>query len=212
MQHIYTTEEANRVGEARVGFSGRLLTDRQFEDFMAVTGVIERRILETGSFVDTLNDYSNALARTERFDAVKADTIIRDLFKARTGMTMNEMREQLMEREAALFDREANPAEQERQKAYQAAMEAGAMVQTGDKLTFHRALNFEAVNLAQDLDITHVGAKKLIEQSFEETEGRPLKEWGQELDDKYYRPQIEAMKRGNKRERTQSRARQPSYS
>lgn len=218
MQNMYQPDEARHAAEARMSFSGRLLTDRQFDDAMAITGIIERRIEETGTFKDCLNDFTNALARTERFDAMKADSIIRDLFKIRTGMTMNEKREGLMERETKLFDRKNNPAEAERQKAHQAALEAGKTVETGNKITFHRALNFESVQLAGELDVTHVAAKKLIQQSFEETENRPLREWGDELDEKHYRPQIEAEKKERAAEKkksrsgSRSRSRQPSYS
>lgn len=212
MEHMFHPEEAKRVAEARMSYAGRLLTDRQFSDLIAVTGIIERRIEETGSFVDCLNDYANAAARTERFDTAKAGERIRELFKARTGMTMNQMREGFMEREKALFDRENNPAEQERQKAYQAAVQAGRMVETGDKITFFRALNFESVQLAGELDITHVGARKLINESFEEIEGRSLSDWGQELDEKYFRPQIEAEKKKRGAEKSPSRRHQPSYS
>ncbi len=212
MENMFTPEEAKRVAEARMSFSGRLLTDRQFNDFIAVTGIIERRIEETGSFVDPLNDYANALARTERFDAVKSGNTIRELFKLRTGLTMNAMREEFLEREAALFDRENNPAEQERQKAYRAGVEAGRMVETGDKITFYRALNHEAVQLAKQLSITHVGARKFIDESFEEIEGRSLSEWGRELDEKYYRPQIESEKKQRATEKRQARKQQPSYS
>lgn len=211
MQHMYHPEEAIRVNDARMSYSGRLLTDRQYEDMMALTAIIERRIEETGSFKDCLTDYANATARTERFDAMKADSIIRDLFKARTGVTMNELREAFMAREKTLFDKEHNPAEQERQKAYRAAVDSGRTVEQGDKINFHRALNFEAVQLARDLTITHVGAKKLMEQCFEDTEGRSLRDWGKELDEKHYRPQIEAEKKQRTETRSSTQARLPSY-
>ena len=213
METMFHPEEAKRVAEGRDSFSGRLLTDRQYSDFIAVVGIIRRRIEETGSFYEPLNDYCNALARSERFNAAKADTIMRDLFKiVNDGTTMNEMREGFQEREKALFDREKNPAEEERRKAYQAGVAAARMVETGNKITFHRALNFEAVELARDLDITHVGARKLINESFEEIEGRNLTDWGKELDEKYYRPQIEAEKKQRAAEKSQSRKQQPSYS
>ena len=95
MNVLYNPDEMKRIGEARESFSGRLLSERQFEDAMAITGIIERRIKETGTFKDCLGDFSNALARTERFDIMKADSTLRDLFKIRTGVTMNQMRESL---------------------------------------------------------------------------------------------------------------------
>lgn len=212
MEHMFYPEEAQRVAEARMSFAGLPLTDRQFNDVIAITGIIERRIEETGSFFDLLNDQAHTFARNERIRLDKAPSIIRDIFKLRTGATMNEMREGLLAREAVLFDRENNPAEAVRQKAYQAASEAAKLVETGTKINFFRALNHESVQLARDLDITHVGAKKLIEESFEEIEGRKLMEWGKELDEKYYRPQIEAEKKQRAAGKNQSRKQQPSYS
>lgn len=212
MNIMFNPDEMKRIRQARESFSGRLLSERQFEDAMAITGIIERRIKETGTFKDCLNDFSNAYARTERFDIMKADSTIRDLFKTRTGVTMNQMREALMENEQKLFDRENNPAEAERQKAYMAANETGRMVKEGNKMSFHRASAHEAAQLATELSITDVGAEKFINEVFEETENQPFREYGKELDEKYFRPQIEAEKQQRKQEKTYSRSPQPSQS
>lgn len=212
MDTMIHPEEGRRIAEARMSFSGNLLTDRQFYDVIAITGILERRISETGMFKDCLNDFTNALARTELFDPMKADTIVRDLFKLRFGMTLNAMRKGFMETEDALFDRRKNPAEAELQKAYQAAVETGQLVEQGTKMTFHRALSHEAALLAHDLGITHNGAKKLMAESFKEIEGRELRDWGKELDEKYYRPQIAAEKKQRSASKPQSRKQQPSYS
>ena len=210
MNTMFNPEEMKRIGEARESFSGRLLSERQFEDTMAVTGIIERRIKETGTFKDCLGDFSNALARSERFDIMKADSTVRDLFKIRTGVTMNQMREALMENEQKLFDHENNPAETERQKAYSAANEVGRMVKEGNKMSFHRAFAYEASQLATELNITDVGAKKLISETFKETENSEFRDWGKELDEKFYRPQIDAEKKQRSEEKTYSRSRSPS--
>ncbi len=212
MNVTYNAEEMQRIGEARNSFSGNLLTDRQFDDAMAITGVVERRIKETGTFKECLNDFSNAYARTERFDAMRADSTIRDLFRIRTGVTMNQMRESLMEREAKLFDRKNNPAENELRCAYQAANQAAHKVEEGNKMKFDRAFAYEAAVLATELDITDAGAKKLMRESFQETENRELYDWGKELDDTYYRPQIEMEKRQRREEKSYSRSPEPSMS
>lgn len=212
MEPLNRPEEGTRIAEARMSFSGNLLIDRQFDDVIAVTGIVNRRIHERGSFVNTLNDYSNAVAREEPFNAAKADTIIRDLYKVRFGESMNETRERLMAREEALFDRENNPAQAERQQAYQSAISAAELVEHGTKMTFHRALSHEAAQLAQELGITHIGAKKLISESYNEIEGQDLHEFGKTLDDKFYRPQIEAEKRQRQASRSPAYSQQPSYS
>ena len=84
---------------ARESFSGRLLSGSQFGDAMAITEVIQREIWKTGTFKDKLGDYAHAFARSEKFDAMKAETIVRDLFRERTGKTMNQLREELLDRE-----------------------------------------------------------------------------------------------------------------
>lgn len=158
MEPLFHPEEGKRIAEGRESFSARMLTDRQYSDFIAGVGIIRRRIEETGSFYEPLNDYTNAIARTERFGAVKADTIIRDLFKiVNDGATMNQMREGFQKREAALFDRKNDPAGEQRRKACQAGVEAGRLVEQGNVLTFHRALNWMSVQLARDLNITFTG-------------------------------------------------------
>lgn len=169
-------------------------------------------IQETGKFIDCLGDFAGALARTERFDIMKANSIIRDQFKIITGVTMNQMRKALMENEQKLFDRENNPAEGERQKAYMAANEAGRMVKEGNKMSFHRAFAHEAAQLATELNITDVGAKKFINEVFEETENQPFRKYGKELDEKYFRPQIRAEQKERREEKTYSRSPQPSHS
>jgi len=48
---------------ARENFSGRLLTEPQFDEAMAITGIIEREIQRTGTFKEKLGDYAHAFAR-----------------------------------------------------------------------------------------------------------------------------------------------------
>lgn len=179
-----TTEDKN-LTEARESFSGRLLTDAQFDEAMAITRIIEREIAKSGSFKDKLGDYAYAMARTEKMDAVKAETTIRDLFKARTGQTMNQMREKLAEREEKL-------PKDALDKAYRHVGQIGERVQAGDKMTFYRAYAFQAQELGSELGITDAAAKNLMRESFKQTEKRELFEWGKELDEAYFRPQVEA--------------------
>lgn len=212
MDILYSPEETKRVGAARESFSGVLLSDRQYNDAMVLTGIIERRILETGAFKDPLSDFANAFARTERFDAMKADSILRDLFRSRTGMTMNQMREMLMDSERKLFDREQNPAEAQRQKAYMAANETARMVKEGTKMSFHRAFAHQAAGLARDLNITDAGAKKFIKEVFAETENQSFHDYGKTLDEKYFRPQIKAEQKQRQEQKAQRQMLQPAVS
>ncbi len=201
MNHHYTPAETDRVVSARDSFSGRLLTNSQFDEAMSITGIIEREIKKSGAFKDKLGDYAHAFARSEKFDAMKAETIIRDLFKERCGQTMNQMREGLMEREQNLTD-------VQKKQALGHAREVGQMIEQGNKMPFHRAYAHQAQELADNLDITDVGAKSLMKDEFKTSEGKQLYDWGKEVEEKYYRPQIEAEKQQREASSSQTRSRQ----
>lgn len=187
MNYIYEPKEQQRMLDARESFSGRLLSNPQFDEAMAITGIIEREILKSGAFKEKLGDYAYAFARTENFDALKAETIIRDLFKARTGRSMNEMREALVEREEKLTDHQ-------KRSAFDYASGVGDMIETGNKISFNRAFTHQAQALATELGITDVGAKRLMKDAFSAASGKDLYEHGKALEEKFYRPQIEAEK------------------
>lgn len=201
MNNLYDPKEQNRVGEARESFSGRILTNRQFDDAMAITGILEREIQTTGKFKEKLSDYSVAMARTEKFDVMKSETIIRDLYKVRTGQTMNQLREQLMEREQSL-------TEDQKFGAHKHAKEVGQMIEDGNKISFHRAYAHVASDLANELGITDANAKTLMKEAFKSVEDKELYDWGKSQEEKYYRPQIEAEKQQREAGRTQTRSHQ----
>lgn len=205
MNMYFDPKETDRVAQARDSFAGRLLTDTQFNEAMAITGIIESEIKNSGTFRDKLGDYAHAFARTEKFDAVKAETTLRDLFKVRTGQSMNEMREQLMEREKSLGDVDA-----EMVKDFTRAI--GAMIKDGNKITFHRAYDSQAAHLANELSITNSGAKRLMTATFRQEAGSELYDWGKGLEEKYYRPQIEAEKQQREKPVRTRRPRQPRAS
>ncbi|MBB4305128.1 hypothetical protein GGD81_004196 [Rhodobium orientis] len=203
MNYFYDPKENERVASARESFSGRLLTDRQFDEAMAITGIIEREIVKSGAFKDKLGDYSYAFARSERFDTAKAETVLRDLFKERTGQSMNDMRKEFAERAEKLTD-------EQRQGAYQYAVDIGVMVENGDKLSFNRAFAHQSQTLGQELSITDAYAKSLMIEEFRAVENAELFEWGKELDERFYRPQIEAEKAEREAQRSQEKSRSRS--
>ncbi|MEX0956369.1 MAG: hypothetical protein WDZ83_14310 [Rhizobiaceae bacterium] len=187
MNYQYDEKEQDRVMEARESFSGRLLTDAQFDEAMGITGIIEREIRKSGAFKDKLGDYAFAFSRTEKIDTARADGTLRDLFKARTGQTMNQMREKLVEREEKLT------ADQTK-LGYDYALAVGDMIEKGDKINFNRAFAHQGQELAKELDITDAGAKRIMKEEFKAAEGSDLYDWGKKLEDEFYRPQIEAEK------------------
>jgi len=127
------------------------------------------------------------MARSEKFDAVKAETILRDLFRERTGQSMNQMREKLVKGEEAISD-------DQRQQAYKHACDIGEMVEKGDKLTFHRALSGQTQIIAKEFGITDAAARAIMAEEFNAAENSKLYDWGKELDEQFFRPQIEAEK------------------
>lgn len=200
MKHYYDAKEGERIAAARESFSGRLLTDRQFDEAMAITGIVEREIRQSGSFKDKLGDYAYAFARSEKFDAVKSETIIRDLFKERTGRTMNQMREELAKREETVTD-------DHRARAYSQACAIGELMQNGVKMPFSRAYAQHARELAEEIGVTDACAKRLMREEFAAVEGTELHAWGKDLDETIYRPQIEAAK--NERAMSREEPQQP---
>lgn len=200
MQLLYDPKELDRVKSGRESFSGRLLSDPQFDEAMAITFIIEREIQKTGRFKEKLGDYAFAFARTEKLEPHKAEVAIRDLFKERTGMSMNEMRELLVKREETL-------TKTQKRNAFPAALQVGKMIEEGNKISFHRAYSHEAKSLATDLNITDLGAKRLMADQFEAVNNTKFYDWGKEQEKKFYTPQIEAEKQERKAERGQQQFR-----
>ncbi len=180
-------DPAGKEDAARESFSGRMLTNRLYADFEAVTKIIERGIRESGSFVDQLGDYSYAIARSQRFDAAKAETILRDLFRERTGQTMNQLREQLVQREENL-----TPTEKSRGLIYGA--EIADILERGNKLTFNRVLAEQAERYGDELGITHAKARSIMAEAYEAVEDGSFYDWGKELDKRYFQAQVDAEK------------------
>ncbi len=203
MNYFYDPKENERVAHARDSFSGRLLTDRQFDEAMAITGIMEREIAKSGAFKDKLGDYAFAFARSEKFDAVKAETMLRDLFKERTGQSMNDMHKAFAERAEKL-------TQEQRESAYQYAVEVGTLIEQGNKISFNRAFAHQAQFLAQELGITDAYAKSLMIDEFRAVENAELYDWGKELEEQFYRPQIEAEKAEREAARSRGRSRERS--
>lgn len=209
MELFYDPKEQDGILDARESFSGRLLSNALFDEFMVLTHIVERRIKTEGAFKDVLQDYSYAIARSSNMDPARAETIVRDLFKIRTGQTMNQMREGLAERESKLTRAQTG-------MAYDFALATGKMIEEGNKISFHRAFNHQATQLAGQLGITDAGAKRLMKEEFKTAEADlDFYEWGKDIEERFYKPQIEREKeqrergqeRDNGRERSRARDR-----
>jgi hypothetical protein len=200
MNIVNSEADMMRIQAARQSFIGKSLTHAQFEESWALSGVMEREIRRSGSFKDKLGDYSHAFARSEKFDAMKAETIVRDIFKSRYQQTMNQMREGFKKREASLNG-------EQKINILSHAREIGTQIIEGTKVPFYQAFDSQAVALSGNLNITESGAKNLMKQAFKESDGQELYEWGKELEKQYYVPQLEAERTLRKAEKAQSRSR-----
>jgi len=207
MDIMYTPKEMNGVRTARESYSGRLLSEPHFNEAMMITGIIEKEIQTTGSFKAVLNEYSTSFARPKKSLSVgNAETILRDLFKDRTGLSMNELREGFQKREE-------NLTQEQKKAAFPYAVEIGTMIEKGDKISFHRAFSHQAKDYAEKLNITDLGAKRIMSEQFEAVQGEKLYDWGKAKEQEFYRPQIEAEKqaRSAKAETTAKRTQGMAY-
>ena len=197
MDVMYAPKEMERVKNARESYSGRLLSDPHFNEAMMNTGIIEKNIQATGKFKEVLDEYSAAFAHTKQnMSVVKAEKIIRDLFKQRVGLSMNELRESFQQREE-------NLTEEQKSAAFPYAKEVGTMIEQGDKISFSRAFAHQAKDYATKLNITDLGAKRIMSEQFEAVTGDKLYDWGKKQETKFYRPQIEAEKQARASQKQQ---------
>lgn len=189
------------LASGRESFAGRLLTDRQFSEAIQVTKIMEQSIHQSGAFRDKLSDYAYAFSRTEHMSPIKSEETIRDLFKHRTGQTMNQMRERLKNREDDFQEksdgntnkaRKLSLTENQHQQALNAAHKVGDMMRSGDKITFHRAMTHQGGQLAKEIGVTEKFSCQLMSHSFKQAEGKEFREWGKDIEEKHYRVQVNA--------------------
>lgn len=169
----------------RDSYVGKSLTDAQRDIAMNLAGIIDRHIQKTGSFREPLTDYAHAFSRSEKFDAMKGETIIRDVYTAQYGRTMNATRE-------ALLENEKNLPESSREQSIQAARQTLEAISTGETEPFYKAYDRAGSRLARSFGITESAAKSLMTESYRSVEERELYETGKELEEKYHRPKVEA--------------------
>lgn len=187
-----TENDQMRIADARESFTGKSLSDSQFDESWALAEIMHRGIQKSGSFTEKLTDYSFAFARSERFDQVKAETIVRDMFKSRYGQTMNALREDLLGREKTL-------SPDAKTQALTNARMVETLIRDGDTMPFYKAYEKTGGALAEALNITEAGAKELMKTTYREAEGRELYDVGKELERTYHEPAREAARSQSRR-------------
>lgn len=203
MNTTNTAHQENGIQAARESFTGKTLTEAQLDESWNLAGIMERSIRRSGTFSEKLTDYSHAFARTEKFDQLKGETIIRDIFKARFGQTMNQMREGLMEREAQLGPDAA-------QEALEYARRVLDDIQQGETMPFYAASDRQAQPFAQTFSVTEVAAKKSMSAAFKEAEGKDLYEVGKALEKEHHLPTREARREARQADRRERAPAGPS--
>ncbi|WP_299587651.1 hypothetical protein [uncultured Tateyamaria sp.] len=188
----------DNVQAARDSFSGRGLTDAQFREAWAIAGILHNTIHHTGSFREKLTDYAHVLARSEKFDALRGEAAVRDVYQGRYGQTLNATREALQKAQEEL-------PETVQQRVLAAAASVTSMIQEGETRPFYQAYDAAAVTLSQELGITQSGAKSLMRDAFQAEHGRDLYEVGKEIEEAYHKPVREAEIAARKVEQLQTR-------
>ena len=83
-------------------------------------------------------------------------------------------------------------------------------METGDKISFGRAYAYQADDLAATIGITQAAAKTLMKEAFKAAHQSELSDWAKDLEERFYRPQIEAaahQRESQSRSRPQGRTR-----
>ncbi len=166
---------------ARDSFHGRAMTEARFEMTDGMARMLEREIQKSGSFYNLRIDLTSALARSETIEPVKAESMIADVFKARNGVTMNQMRDGLEAQEKIV-------AETIHDQALQQAYQSMQLIENGPTMPRYRAIDIAAIVLAQENNITEASAKKFMAEAYEKAEGRDFYEAGKEAEDTYHKP------------------------
>ena len=101
---------------------------------------------------------------------------------------MNALRETLAEREKQVSDKD-------RSRALEVAYGIGDLIERGPMISFRRAYAHQAEGLAGELGVTDAAAKTLMKDEYKAAERSELYDWGKELEQRFYRPQVEAEQR-----------------
>jgi len=197
-----TSEE--KLTAARESFSGKSMTETQLKQAVAIADIIHAEIQQSGSFIAQVTDYSHAFARSEKFDAIRAEKMIRDVYTATQGQSMNQTREGLLAAENTL------PPEA-RTSALVCAESISALIEAAPTQPFYMAFDRAAVTLSDAYGITQNTAKAMMKDVFAQHHDKDLYAHGKQAEEKYHKPAREAEMAARKAEQqptqAQSRAR-----
>lgn len=194
----------DKLTAAHESFSGKTMTDSQLKEAVAIADILHNEIHRSGSFIEKLTDYAHAFARNEKFDAMRGEKIIRDIYTATQGQSMNQTRE-------GLASAEQNLPENAQTRALACAETIGELIQAPPTQPFYQAYDRAAVTLAGEFGVTQNAAKALMKETFEQSHGKDLYAHGKEFEEAYYKPVREAEIAARKAEQLQTRSQSQSY-
>lgn len=198
-----TTEQNDpKRPEALSAPNANYLISSQFDESWDIVNIVRREIRKSGKFTDKLKHQSIAFSLGQKFDENRAELILRDQYQARFGETMKQTLDGILEREA-------NLPETAQRDALDYARMVSPLIRDGETMPFYRAYDYVSSALAEKLNITETGAKKLMTKAFRDAEGRELFDVGKEMEKQFHQPVREAAQqvREAKRGQTRSRAR-----
>ena len=198
-EHLETSTQ-KPIQSVRDSYIAKTLTESQCDIAVDVASIINRHIQKTGSFREALTDYAHAFARSEKFDAMKGEVIIREIYVVQYGHTMNAARETLLENEK-------NLPETAREQAIDAARRTLDSIAQGETEPFYKAYDREGRSLARTLNITESAAKHLMVENYRVIEGRELYETGKELEQQHHKPKVDEARQEREKARSQAEVR-----
>ncbi|MGH1464137.1 MAG: hypothetical protein ACRBBQ_02135 [Cognatishimia sp.] len=181
---------------ARQSFTGSGLSESQFEMAKSLGGVMHAGIWKDGDFFKRLKKHSEAFADTQKFDEKRAEIIIRDIYTAYHGHSMNALREELRNSHTVLQEASEDVA----QPHVQAVKHH---IKDGKTMSYAAALDTQAVAMSRRFRITENAAIAMMHESNERETGRNLTEIGKELEGQYHKPVREAERAARPEERAQ---------
>lgn len=162
---------------ARQSYSGQRLSARHFEDVYAITGIIERDITHDASFYQSRENYAFAFSKGLKLTPSQCENIIGDVFKARFGKTMNQMRGDYIKRD--------EEAAQDQVLPY--AEKLKTLIQDGQP--FYKAQDIIASEMTHALGMTSKRSKALMKDAHQQAHGTELYDVSKELESAYQEAQ-----------------------
>jgi len=149
-----TKVDETNISEVRQSVTGSKLSDSQSDESKSLAEIMHRGIRKNGKFREKLTDYSHAFARGEKFDALRAEMIIRDRFKVQYGETMNQMW-------LGLKERQENLPETAGRDALEYARMIEPLIRDGDTMPFYRAYDYVGGALSENPRVIAAYEKRL---------------------------------------------------